>query len=144
MGVWPINVVKNISSIRKLCHKVRTPAKTFCTHGIKMIKNRLKMPNFAGAGTLTWIGRNAEEILNSCTNSKYNSPSGSRYTIWPCIMCVNKHLPSPSKHARTSISKFTASDWKMCQDGLRVNLVRLKQQKPYHSESNAEVIFTRR
>ena len=51
-GVWPINVVKNISSIRKLCHKVRTPAKTFFTHGIKMIKNRLKMPNFAGASTL--------------------------------------------------------------------------------------------
>ena len=48
-----MNVVKNISSIRKLCHKVRTPAKTFFTHGIKMIKNRLKMPNFAGASTLS-------------------------------------------------------------------------------------------
>ena len=53
-GVWPINVVKNISSIRKLCHKVRTPAKTFCTHGIKIIKNWLKMPNFAGASTLKY------------------------------------------------------------------------------------------
>ena len=75
-GVWPINVVKNISSIRELCHKVRTPAKTFFTHGIKMIKNRLKMPNFAGASTLTIVSYYYinEEIAIDITHRSYGFP----------------------------------------------------------------------
>ena len=51
--MWPIDVhvVKNISSIPKLCHKVKTLAKTIFTHVIEIIKKRLKMPNFAGASS---------------------------------------------------------------------------------------------
>ena len=91
----------------------------------------------SGETKITFNGqpRDAEEILNSCTNSKYKLLNGSR-TTWQCIVsyCVIMFSPPQSTHKRFTRTYFISKHSKMCQGGMRVNSARLTVPPWIHRE----------